>query len=148
MSLARTTALLFAMAAIVAACAPAQRHGASPDRTLLTSRDIEEANGSVALAIQRKIPGVVVSETGDGGIAVQIRGTTAYDGSARPPLYVVNGMPYRAGPRGELAGINPYDIQSIKILKGTEAAIYGTDGANGVVVITTKMPPQRSPDRG
>ena len=133
---------------LLAACAPAKPRNASPDHTLLTSKDIDDANGSVALAIQRKIPGVLVSETGDGGIAVQIRGTSSYDGSQRPPLYVLNGMPYRAGPRGELSGINPYDIQSIKVLKGTEAAIYGTDGANGVVVITTKEPPRRRPDRG
>jgi TonB-dependent SusC/RagA subfamily outer membrane receptor len=47
-------------------------------------------------------------------------------------------MPFRPGPDGALTGINPHDIESIRVLKGAEAGLYGIEGANGVIVITMK----------
>ena len=57
------------------------------------------------------------------------------------PLYVVDGTPIEPGPGGYVTGINPEDIQSIRVLKyAHETAAYGVRGANGVVLITTRRP--------
>jgi TonB-dependent SusC/RagA subfamily outer membrane receptor len=83
---------------------------------------------------------VTVSRAADGGISVRIRGTTSFYGS-NEPLYVIDGMTIQPGPNGSLTGINPYDIESIKVLKDpAETALYGMRGANGVIVIKTKKP--------
>ncbi len=58
----------------------------------------------------------MVTRTPDGGIALRIRGTTSIYGS-NEPLYVIDGPPIRSGPGGSLTGINPYDIESIQVLK-------------------------------
>lgn len=85
-----------------------------------------------------------------GGISIQIRGTNSFSTDSQP-LYIVDGVPYDAGgtPSSDansgnnesnpLAFINPHDIQSIEVLKDASAtAIYGSRGANGVVLITTR----------
>jgi len=52
---------------------------------------------------------------------------------------VIDGLPIQGGPDGSLVGINPGDIASIEVLKDADAtAIYGSRGANGVILITTK----------
>jgi TonB-dependent SusC/RagA subfamily outer membrane receptor len=54
-------------------------------------------------------------------------------------------VPITPGPGGALNGINPYDIESIRVLKNpADIAIYGMRGANGVIVITMKKPGKRS----
>ena len=54
------------------------------------------------------------------------------------PLYVIDGMPIHSSPGSALLGVNPSDIARIDILKDAGAtAIYGSRGANGVVLITT-----------
>ncbi len=76
-----------------------------------------------------------------GGTSVRIRGSGSL-GAGNEPLYVVDGMPYSAGLNQNLNPlllINPNDIESINILKdASSTAIYGSRGANGVVIITTK----------
>ena len=73
-----------------------------------------------------------------GGIAVRIRGASSFNGS-NEPLYVLDGFPMTPGPGGALTGINPYDIASIDVLKdAASTAIYGSRGANGVILIETK----------
>lgn len=100
-----------------------------------------------------KIAGVVVNQSDGapgGGISIQIRGTNSFSTDSQP-LYIVDGVPYDAGgtPSSDansgnnesnpLAFINPHDIQSIEVLKDASAtAIYGSRGANGVVLITTR----------
>lgn len=104
---------------------------------------------SFTSAIEGKVPGVVISQTsGAPGSAasVRIRGITTTGGNQ--PLYVIDGVPmgsanlsvpgssYGIDP---LSIINPNDIESIEVLKdAASAAIYGTRGANGVILITTK----------
>lgn len=88
-------------------------------------------------AIQGKIPGVYVQETsGSPGrsLNVRVRGIGSINyGTA--PLYVVDGYPIS----GDLNSITPSDIASIEVLKdAASAAIYGSRGSNGVVLITTK----------
>lgn len=88
-------------------------------------------------------PGLLVTRTPDGGIAVQIRGASSFN-SSNQPLYVIDDVPMEPGPSGALTGVNPYDIESIKVLKNpSDIGIYGMRGANGVIVITTKKPGRR-----
>ncbi|RHR58168.1 TonB-dependent receptor, partial [Parabacteroides sp. AF17-28] len=87
--------------------------------------------------LQGRTPGVEVTAlTGMPGesIKVRIRGTTSINKSSNP-LYVIDGIVSSTG----LDGLNPLDIQSIEVLKDASAtAIYGSRGANGVVLVTTR----------
>lgn len=113
---------------------------------MVTAEDIEKRpNEPIERVIQDKVPGLVVTRAPDGGIALRIRGASSFDGSDAAPLYVVDDMPIEPGPGGALTGIDPYSIESIKVLKGAEAGIYGIRGFNGVIVITTKRPGKRTP---
>lgn len=87
-------------------------------------------------ALQGRVAGVNVVSDGipGGSVKIRIRGTNSINKS-NEPLYVVDGMVRESG----LEGINPEDIQSMQILKdASSTAIYGSRGANGVVIITTK----------
>ncbi|WP_051068920.1 SusC/RagA family TonB-linked outer membrane protein, partial [Cesiribacter andamanensis] len=103
-------------------------------------------------ALQGRAAGVqVVQTTGapGGETNIRIRGTSSVSASSEP-LYVIDGMLINSngnemsiggrGPRiGALSTINPNDIESIEVLKDASAtAIYGSRGANGVILITTK----------
>ena len=94
--------------------------------------------------IKGQLPGVriqQVSGTPGGGTSVQIRGTGSL-GAGNEPLYVVDGMPYSTGSNqglNPLIQINPNDVESITVLKdASSTAIYGSRGANGVIIITTR----------
>jgi Outer membrane cobalamin receptor protein len=89
---------------------------------------------SVMSRIQGQVSGVTVTSANrpGGDATIRIRGVGTTGESS--PLYVIDGVP--SGPGNNL---NPNDIESISILKdASSAAIYGTRGANGVVIITTK----------
>jgi TonB-dependent SusC/RagA subfamily outer membrane receptor len=90
-------------------------------------------------------PGLSVTRSADGGIAVQVLGgPTSFRGS-NEPLYLIDGTPFRPGPGGALTGVSPHDIESITLLKNpADTGIYGVRGANGVVVIKTKRLPKSS----
>lgn len=123
----------------------------------LDSKDINDIpTPSFENAIQGKAPGVQII-TGSGLAAspsiVRIRGISSIS-AAGDPLYVVDGIPisqdfFTNGNSGgmntnPLASINPNDIESIDILKDASAtAIYGSRGANGVIIITTKRGRQK-----
>lgn len=112
-----------------------------PQAGSVTAEDIQRTapdDNQIERALAGRVAGVIVTRTPDGGIAVRIRGGTSVYGS-NEPLYVVDGMPIEPGPNGALTGINPNDIESIKVLKDpAETAMYGSRGANGVIVIRTK----------
>jgi TonB-dependent SusC/RagA subfamily outer membrane receptor len=98
----------------------------------------DEPTTNVADMLRGRIAGVIVSEAPGGGIQVRIRGATSLMGS-NEPLYVVDGMPVEADRNGTLSHVNPRDVESISVLKDASAtAIYGTRGANGVIIIKTK----------
>lgn len=93
-------------------------------------------NSQFGNLIQGKTAGVqVISPSGkpSAGFSIRVRGTSSIAGSSEP-LYVVDGIP-----SSDTRSLNPADIESITVLKdASSAAIYGTQGANGVVLITTK----------
>ncbi len=92
---------------------------------------------NVAMALQGSAAGVMVAQqdgSPDGKAAIRIRGVGTINGDASP-LYVVDGV--QVGTSADF--VNPSDIERIEILKDASAtAIYGSAGANGVVMITTK----------
>jgi TonB-linked SusC/RagA family outer membrane protein len=110
---------------------------------------------NVLVALQGKVPGMNITQTTGlpgGQIKVQIRGQNSIK-NGTVPLFIVDGVPYEPsvttttfgnyGALGDVISalnfINPSDIESIDVLKDADAtAIYGSRGANGVVLITTK----------
>lgn len=104
----------------------------------ITSKTIEERPVQNALqAMQGKTPGVDITTNNRPGELgeVRIRGNRSLLAD-NTPLYVVDGIPLTSG---SMADINPGDIESIEVLKDASAtAIYGSRGANGVVLITSK----------
>lgn len=90
-----------------------------------------------AMLIQGKVPGVSISNTGaadpNNQASIQIRGVASRS-AGLSPLIVIDGVP-----GGSLANVNPNDIASFDVLKdGAASAIYGTQGSNGVILVTTK----------
>lgn len=92
-------------------------------------------------ALQGRAAGVLVVNTGSPGAApvVRIRGVATFGDNS--PLYVVDGVIV-----GGLSAINPSDIESINVLKdASTTAVYGAQGANGVIVVTTKSGKSEQP---
>lgn len=123
----------------------------------VTAKEIEKQPVSNPLAaMQGRIAGVNITQsTGvpGGGFDIQIRGKNSIRTDGNNPLYIVDGIPFGNENLGNefasagilwtglspLNSINPADIESIEVLKDADAtAIYGSRGANGVVLITTK----------
>jgi len=122
----------------------------------ITSKDIEnQPVSNVLAAMQGRMAGVnIVQQSGmpGGGFDIQIRGQNSLRADGNNPLYVIDGVPYASETIGSestsshlprltspLNSINPGDIESIEVLKDADAtAIYGSRGANGVVLVTTK----------
>ena len=136
---------LCAAVALVASCTHSRRDMGPARAPEVTAEDIERNPGTpIEQIIEAKIPGIRVTRTSSGAIAIRIHGTSSFYGSNNP-LYIIDGTPLDAGPEGALAGVNPYDIQSIRVLKDpADIGIYGVRGANGVIVITTKRPGGRA----
>src|SRR5690606_36096903 len=97
-------------------------------------REVPSAN--ISQALQGRLPGVEMTQTSSqpGAVMqVRIRGSRSLSAS-NDPLIVLDGIPFP----GSIADINPNDIKSIDILKDASAtAIYGSRGANGVILVTT-----------
>lgn len=103
------------------------------------AENIERKNiSNISQGLAGEISGVrVINTSGQPGSSatIRVRGIGSVNGN-RSPLYVVDGIPYN----GTLNSINPNDIESTTVLKDAEAtAIYGSRGANGVILVTTKM---------
>ena len=88
-------------------------------------------------ALAGKLPGVLIqNQSGEPGAdpKIQVRAASSLSGDSSP-LIVVDGYPIS----GSLATVNPNDIESLEVLKdAASAAIYGSRGANGVILVTTK----------
>ncbi|MEI6050285.1 MAG: TonB-dependent receptor [Bacteroidota bacterium] len=102
--------------------------------SVVAPEKLQGINQSVSHAIQGQLSGVtVIQNSGEPGSGVEIRIRGAGSINDNSPLYVVDGI------IGSISGLNPADIQSISVLKdAASAAIYGSRGANGVVIVTTK----------
>jgi len=109
--------------------------------TAVTKVDIDEFNEGVVTnvldLIQGKVAGLQITRAGgnnpNSGVAIQLRGISSLTGSTSP-LIVIDGIP-----GGNLDLLQQNDIESFDVLKdGAAAAIYGTRGTNGVILITTK----------
>ena len=105
----------------------------------VTAKDVSNTpSGSVEKTLEGRFPGVVLLKTPSGGISIRIRGAASVNGQ-NAPLYVIDGTPVEPGPDGDLPGLNPYDIESIKVLKdAASTTMYGVRGSNGVIIIRTK----------
>lgn len=117
---------------------------------------VKDAPNNILQAMQGKLAGVNVTQN-DGapgaGLSIKVRGSNSFLGGTEP-LYVIDGIPFNNSNTGGtpvsiggdekqtinvLSFINPSDIESIDVLKDASAtAIYGSRGANGVVLITTR----------
>lgn len=90
---------------------------------------------SAAQALQGKAPGVLVFSNGrpGGEATIRVRGVGSINNGS-DPIYIVDGVE-----TGGISHIQPYEIESMQILKDASAtAIYGANGSNGVVIVTTK----------
>jgi TonB-dependent SusC/RagA subfamily outer membrane receptor len=103
---------------------------------LLTPFYLQFYYPEIANALQGRMAGVQISENSGAPGAdseIRIRGMSSINGNSNP-LYVVDGIP-----QNDISALNPNDIQNIEVLKDASAtAIYGSRGANGVVLVTTK----------
>ena len=122
----------------------------------ITAKDIENQPVTNFLAtMQGRMAGVdIIQSSGiaGSGFEIKIRGQNSLRADGNAPLYIIDGVPYSSEalgvgytntvmnmPSSPLANINPGDIESIEVLKDADAtAIYGSRGANGVVLVTTK----------
>ncbi|MBB4080737.1 TonB-linked SusC/RagA family outer membrane protein [Lewinella aquimaris] len=115
------------------------------------------ANASVDQMMQGRAAGVQINQSSaepGGGLSIRVRGASSIN-AGNEPLYVIDGFPIdnspnlssggaggigaNESPRNPLNSLNPNDIASIEILKDASAtAIYGSRGANGVIIVTTK----------
>ena len=99
---------------------------------------MENPSSNITQALQNRIAGVDMQQTNSqpgAEMQIRIRGQRSLSAS-NDPLIVLDGIPFV----GNLSDINPSDIKSMDILKDASAtAIYGSRGANGVIIITTNM---------
>ena len=117
------------------------------------TQERRDVNGAVAKADAEKLmassprtvsdmlvgrfAGVEVFQLANGGTSIRIRGARSIKGS-QEPLVVLDGMPQHNG-SASLSDLDPHDIKSIEVLKDAAASsVYGSRGANGVILIATK----------
>lgn len=122
----------------------------------VSAKDIENQSvTNVLSAAQGRMAGVSITQNSGvpgGGFDIQIRGKNSLRREGNEPLYIIDGVPLSAetpslyavtilpsASINPLNAINPNDIESFEILKDADAtAIYGSRGANGVIIVTTK----------
>lgn len=139
---------LVAVAGLVLACAhrggagqgePAESPPAPPPpspSTVTSDEPARQGATSIHQLLAGRISGVIVTEASGGGIVVRMGGPTSFVGG-QDPLFVIDGTPQQVN-NGMLSWLNARDVESIRAIKGADAAIYGVRGANGVIVIKTK----------
>lgn len=107
----------------------------------IVSVDVEDLakipTTNVMEALQGRLPGVDITRSSGqagAGINISVRGNRSLTAS-NSPLFIVDGIQY-----GSIQDLNPNDIQSMEVLKdAASTAIYGSRGANGVIIVTTKQ---------
>lgn len=96
-------------------------------------------NTNIAQALQGSIPGLQINTNGGGAeqsdVSILVRGRSSISANTAP-LIILDGVPYTGG----ISDINPSDVATIDVLKdASAAAIYGSRGSNGVIIVTTKQ---------
>jgi len=139
-----SAALLAFLASGCASSGGTPKSNSAPSRSegpAVTAGDVHQApTASVEKALEGRFPGVTVQRSPEGGLFIRMRGAASVHGP-NAPLYVIDGVAVEPGPSGDLTGLNPYDIESIRVLKdAASTAMYGIRGGNGVIVIKTKRP--------
>ena len=142
--------------AVVTGYATGTRRTYTGDRTLVDHRQIEDQPVSDLMeTLTGRVPGLLVTQTSGvhgASMYVSLRGRTSIL-NGQDPLYIIDGVPFAPGNQsvsnivsGNAAGsLNPFsfipkeDVETIEVLKDADAtAIYGSKGANGVIIITTR----------
>lgn len=123
---------------IVVAYGTNKRSSFTGSVSTISSKQLENRQVSnLSKAFEGQVPGLQsVASSGQPGTesTLRIRGIGSINASSAP-LYIVDGNPYA----GDINAINPNDIQSVSVLKdAASSALYGSRGANGVIIITTK----------
>lgn len=151
MSAAYARQLLGLLVGCVTACS--LHHNAARERTtgavtpatatphdVLTEEDILRApDQSIEQLLASRFTGVVTSRTAGGGLSLRIHGVGSFYAS-NEPLVMIDDVPVQLGNGAMLRAINPRDIASIEVIKDPAGmALYGVRGANGVIVIRTKL---------
>ena len=146
------TVLSVALLATSSACAsgkrvvraepsPAQRANPAGAVTALDATDLEQArSSSLEEILAGRVPGLQVSRTSSGDYTLRIRNAQSFL-SSDEPLLVIDNMPVRAGGASSaLRALHPLDIARVEVLRdGGSTAFWGVRGANGVILITTKL---------
>ena len=126
-------AAMASLAMIAAACASAGRPEIPPE----DRGQIQSSGRGMEELFADRFPGLEVVRVACVGISIRIRGTNTLLGTTEP-LYIIDAGRVQSGPGG-LLFLDPAEIKNIEVLKDIgSTAIYGSDGANGVVIITTK----------
>ena len=105
--------------------------------TIKSEELVKRSAPNTSLLLQGKVPGLQVvqnsAQPGMENASLQIRGQGTFSAAGNEPLVIIDGV------QGSLASLNPNMIESITVLKdASSAAIYGVQGANGVILVTTK----------
>ena len=79
-----------------------------------------------------QVAGVIVDSSDPNDVRIYIRGISTIE-SPTDPLMIVDGVAVN-----DISNINPYEVESVDVLKDSEAAVYGVRGSNGVILITLK----------
>lgn len=132
------------VASALAACASSKPRDPGPavvPSGQVAAADAQQSpNEPIEKYLAARSAGVVIGHAPDGSLTVRIRGGSSSLYGNNAPLYIVDGVPFSPAADGGLSGINPYDIESIRVLKeASDLTMYGARGANGVIVIKTKV---------
>lgn len=106
--------------------------------TLAAKELVKRPTANTALLLQGKVPGLQIiqnsAQPGNEQPSIQIHGVGTFSAAGNDPLVLIDGV------QGSLSSLNPNMIENISVLKdAASAAIYGVQGANGVILVTTKM---------
>ncbi|TGV00959.1 TonB-dependent receptor plug domain-containing protein [Flavivirga rizhaonensis] len=129
--------LLF-VAGFLFQCAPSQKAVKNSNKTASNEVKPDELDTNTLTIIDMlsKVSGVNISGN-DENATIQIRGTNTINGNSEP-LFVIDGIVIGNGIRSIYNRVQPNQIQSIRVLKGSEMSFYGVRGGNGVIEIKLK----------
>jgi TonB-dependent SusC/RagA subfamily outer membrane receptor len=118
-------------------------YGTQPQRditgavTQVNNKDSRHGTATTLADLLEGVPGLDVRRLADGSVSLRIRGDRSLNSSGEP-LIVLDGIPLAAA-TGMLQDLDPRDVASVSVLKDAGSlAAYGSRGANGVIIITTK----------